>query len=83
MSVCRRRCDPRVLSDDCLIDETEVEVRPEKIPRNCLDGNVCISQIKKFFTFDGLSLMTEVVAGNYAQERCLDMQQLFIGPVCS
>ena len=32
----------RVLSDDCLIDETEVEVRPEKIPRKCLDENVCI-----------------------------------------
>ena len=51
----------RVLSNDCLIDETEVEVRLEKIPRKCLDENVCISQIKKFFTFNAWSLVAEVV----------------------
>ena len=50
-----------VLTDDYLIEETEVEVRPEKIPRKCLDENVCVAQIKKFFTFDAWSLVTEVV----------------------
>ena len=37
----------RVVSSDDLVEEEEVEVRPEKIPRKCLDENVCINQIRK------------------------------------
>ncbi len=46
----------RVMRGGDLIEEQEVESRPEKIPRKCLDENVCISQIKKHFSFDGWSV---------------------------
>ena len=39
----------RVMRGGDLIEEQEVESRPEKIPRKCLDENVCISHIKKLF----------------------------------
>ncbi len=52
-----------------LIEEYEVECCSEKIPRKCLDENVCIAQVKKYFTFDGWSLLqnsigTLLVHGN-------------------
>ena len=47
----------RVMRGGDLIEEQEVESRPEKIPRKCLDENVCISQIKKYFSFDGWSVL--------------------------
>lgn len=50
-----------IIDDTALIEETEVEVRPEKIPRKCLDENVCIGQIRKYFTFDAWSLVTELI----------------------
>ena len=40
-----------------LIEEDEVECRPEKIPRKCLDDNVCIGQIRKYFSFDAWNLL--------------------------
>ena len=48
----------RVMRGGNLIAEEEVETRPEKIPRKCLDENVCIVQIKKYFSFDGWSVLT-------------------------
>ena len=58
-----------------LIEEHEMECCPEKIPRKCLDDNVCIAQIKKFFTFDGWSLLqnsidTLLVHGNWTCSIC-------------
>ena len=41
----------RVMRGGNLIAEEEVETCPEKIPRKCLDENVCIVQIKKIFLF--------------------------------
>ena len=38
-----------------LIEENKTECRPERIPRKCLD-NVCISQIRKYFSFDAWNL---------------------------
>ena len=32
--------------------EDEVECCLERIPRKCLDDNVCIGQIRKYFSFD-------------------------------
>ena len=40
-----------------LIEENEVECRPESIPRKCMDDNVCIGQIRKYFSFDAWNLL--------------------------
>ena len=50
-----------ILTTDSLVEETEVEVRPEKIPMKCLDENVCITSIRKYFTYDAWSLVTDVM----------------------
>ena len=34
-----------------------MECRPECIPRKYLDDNVCITQIRKYFTFDAWNLL--------------------------
>ena len=36
--------------------EDEKECRPERIPKKCLDDNVCIGQIRKYFSFDAWNL---------------------------
>ena len=41
----------RVTRSGELIEEDEVECRPEKIPRKCLDDNVCVGQIRKYSLF--------------------------------
>ena len=46
----------RVTRSGELIEEDEVECRPEKIPRKCLDDNVCVGQIRKYFSFDAWKL---------------------------
>ena len=42
-----------------LMQEDEVECRPEKITRKCLDDNinVCVGQIRKYFSFDAWDLL--------------------------
>ena len=40
-----------------LREEDEVECLTECIPRKCLDDNVCITQIRKYFTFDAWNLL--------------------------
>lgn len=51
----------RVMTSDSLIEETEVEVRPEKVPMKCIDENVCINNIRKYFTFDAWSVVNDVM----------------------
>ena len=51
----------RVVNSDDLVEEEEVEVRPEKIPRKCLDENICINQIRKYCTFDEWKLIEQVI----------------------
>ncbi len=53
----------RVVSDNknTLIEETEIEVRPERIPRKCLHENVCIGKIRKYFAFDAWILVIELI----------------------
>lgn len=65
----------RVMRGGALIEEQEVESRPEKIPRKCLDENVCLNQIKKYFTFDGWSVIDntiEILAtrGSWSCSKC-------------
>lgn len=47
-----------------LIEEDEVEVRSERVSASCLDENVCIKSIQKYFSHDGwaslLSIMKSV-----------------------
>ena len=39
--------------NDILLDEDTIETRPEKITAACIDENVNIHRIKKFFIEDG------------------------------
>ena len=50
----------QVIHDGGLVEE--VESRPEKIPRKCLDKNVCIDAIRKYFTFDAWSLVQNCIS---------------------
>ena len=38
-------------------DEVHVECRPEKSTRKCLDDDVCVGQIRKYFSFDACDLL--------------------------
>ena len=44
-----------------IIDETEVEVRPEKVPTSCLDENVCLESCRKYCSMDAWNLIKSVV----------------------
>ncbi len=39
----------RVVRGGDLAEEDEVECRPEKIPRKCLEDDVCLGHIRKYF----------------------------------
>ena len=41
--------------------EEEVETRPEHVSASCLDENVCIRNIQKYFTYDGREALTHIV----------------------
>ena len=57
--------DPSVVStaltSNSLIDEEEVECRPEKIPCSILDENVDISLVHHYFTNDAWSVVQDVL----------------------
>uniref|UniRef100_A0A1X7VAZ4 Uncharacterized protein n=1 Tax=Amphimedon queenslandica TaxID=400682 RepID=A0A1X7VAZ4_AMPQE len=53
--------DTRAMTTDSLIEESEVEVHLEKVPIKCLDENVCINNIRMFFTYDAWSLVHHVI----------------------
>ena len=44
-----------------LIEENEVETRPERVSSSCLDENVSINRIQKYFTHDAWSAVLHVV----------------------
>lgn len=50
--------DATRLEAGCLLEESEVEVRPEHLPSALLDCNVCLPKMKKFFTPDAWLLLT-------------------------
>ncbi len=54
---------------DCgkLIEENEVEVRPEKLPDAAIDENVDVHLIRKYFTSDAWLLVEDVLE----RKRCL------------
>ena len=44
-----------------LIEEEEVKIRPEKIWAACLDENVCLGSIQKYFCADEWLLLLQTV----------------------
>ena len=40
-----------------LLDKIHIETRPEKIPNQCIDENVNIFRLRKYFTTDGNQLL--------------------------
>lgn len=44
-----------------LIEEEKVETRPECVPAACIDENVCLKSVKKYFTLDGWAAVNNVV----------------------
>ena len=44
-----------------LIDEEDIETRPECVSASCLDENVCIRNIQKYFTNDGWKALLHLV----------------------
>ena len=49
------------MRNDVLIEELDVEVRPEGVPMKCLDENVCFATIRKYFTNDAWELVENVM----------------------
>lgn len=52
------------MKSDDLIDEDQVECRPEKVPCSVLDEAVEISIIRSFFTNDAWMVVTDVIQRN-------------------
>ena len=44
-----------------LIEEQEVETRPERISSYCLDENVCLGSIQKYYTHNGWAALLHVM----------------------
>ena len=44
-----------------IIDESQVETRPEKVPSSCLDENVCIDSCRKYFSHDAWAVISNLV----------------------
>jgi hypothetical protein len=48
-------------STPILIDEAQVESRAEMVPMKCLDENVALASVRRYFTFEAWSLVEQVV----------------------
>ena len=45
-----------------IVEEEDVEVRPEKVPTACIDENVCLESCRKYCTTDAWLIIMDVVA---------------------
>ena len=45
-----------------IVEEEDVEVRPEKVPTACIDENVCLESCRKYCTTDAWLVIMDVVA---------------------
>ena len=50
-----------VLARRRLVEEEDVMVLPERIPASCLDKNVCIQSVQKYFSEDAWAAVLQVV----------------------
>ena len=59
-----------------LIEEDELEVKPELLPDAVVDENVDMHLIRKYLTIDAWDLLMEVVT-HKKKKPCIHMQKLF------
>ena len=45
-----------------IVEDEDVEVRPEKVPTTCIDENVCLESCRKYCTTDAWLVIMDVVA---------------------
>ena len=45
-----------------IIEEGDVEVRPEKVPASCIDENVCLESCRKYCSADAWIAILDVVS---------------------
>ena len=50
-----------VLARKQLVEEEDVEIRPERIPSACFEEDVCIQSIQKYFSIDAWCALTNVL----------------------
>ncbi len=63
-----------VLARTRLVEEEDVEIIPEQIPASCLDKNVCVQSVQKYFSEDtwaALKQVIEVVQKNDGIAECV------------
>ena len=51
----------RVTRGGDLVEENEVECRPERIPQKCLDENISIGLIRKYFSLDAWCILEATI----------------------
>ena len=56
-----RQVKESVLARKWLVEEEDVEIRPERIPSTCLEEDVCIQSIQKYFSRDARCALTNVL----------------------
>ena len=50
-----------VITRKRVVEKADVEIRPEKISSSCLDENVCINSIQKYFSADAWTAVEQVL----------------------
>ena len=58
------------ITGTAIINEEDVEKRPEKVPASILDENVCLISCRKYFTHDAWDIVEEVM-------RCVQKNPLY------
>ena len=69
MLVCGRRRCQHSHAQQCPLEEHDVEARPECIPMKCLDENICVSMVKKYFTIDAWMVVQNVMEVMQARRK--------------
>ena len=54
-----------------LIEEEEVETRPEQVLASCLDENVCIGSTQKYFTPDAWTAVVHVTEPELVKDHAV------------
>ena len=49
------------LKGNKVVEECEVEIRPNRVPASCLDENVCLISVQKYFSPDAWGAVCNVV----------------------
>lgn len=51
----------KAVNNGDLLEEEVVETRPEKIPNSCIDENVNVYHVKKYFTNDAWQIVLQIL----------------------